>query len=110
MRSRAPVHPAFSRRASPIIGVEKDRPSAKQPAIITDLLKASHLALRPSSPESRADQLAKRDAAQKDVFLREVDEALRQDQVLGAFKRYGVCSGPSILATSISFGTAAAIL
>jgi hypothetical protein len=44
------------------------------------------LALRPSSPD---DQLAKRKAAQQDVFLREVDDALRQDEMLGAFKHYG---------------------
>jgi hypothetical protein len=47
------------------------------------------LALRPQSPQSRSEQLAKRDAAQQDVFFREVDEALRQDEMLGLFKRYG---------------------
>jgi hypothetical protein len=44
------------------------------------------LALRPSSPD---DQQAKRKASQQDVFLREVDDALRQDEMLGAFKNYG---------------------
>lgn len=62
------------------------------------------MALRPSSPESRAEQLAKRDAAQKDVFLREVDEALRQDQMLGAMKRYGLIVGA--LATVLLLGLA----
>ena len=47
------------------------------------------MALRPSSPSNRDDQLAKRQAAQQDVFLREVDDALRQDEMLGAFKNYG---------------------
>jgi hypothetical protein len=47
------------------------------------------LALRPQSPPSRADQIAKRDAAQQDVFFREVDEAVRQDEMVGLFKRYG---------------------
>ena len=44
------------------------------------------MALRPSSPD---DQQDKRKAAQQDVFLREVDDALRQDEMLGAFKDYG---------------------
>ena len=44
------------------------------------------MALRPSSPD---DQQDKRKAAQHDVFLREVDDALRQDEMLGAFKDYG---------------------
>ena len=44
------------------------------------------MALRPSSPEDDQD---KRKAAQQDVFLREVDDALRQDEMLGAFKTYG---------------------
>ncbi len=47
------------------------------------------LALRPQNPQSRSEQLAERDSAQQDVFLREVDDALRQDEMLGAFKRYG---------------------
>lgn len=47
------------------------------------------MALRPSSPSNRDEQLAKRQAAQQDVFLREVDDALRQDEMLGAFKNYG---------------------
>jgi hypothetical protein len=47
------------------------------------------LALRPQRPQSRSEQLAEREAAQKDVLLREVDEALRQDEMLSAFRRYG---------------------
>jgi hypothetical protein len=48
------------------------------------------LALRPQRPQSRADQLAQRDAAQQDVFMREVDEALRQDEMVDLVKRWGV--------------------
>lgn len=48
------------------------------------------MALRPSRSQSRADQLAKRDAAQQEVFFREVDEALRQDEMVGLFRRYGI--------------------
>ncbi|MCW1382597.1 tetratricopeptide repeat protein [Novosphingobium sp. KCTC 2891] len=47
------------------------------------------MALRPNRPQSRADQIAVRNAAQQDVFLREVDDALREDQVFGAMRRYG---------------------
>jgi hypothetical protein len=47
------------------------------------------LALRPQRPQSRAEQLAQRDAAQQDVFFREVDDALRQDEMVGLFRRYG---------------------
>ena len=36
-----------------------------------------------------ADKAAQRDALQQDVFLREVDDALRQDQVEGFFRNYG---------------------
>jgi hypothetical protein len=52
--------------------------------------KASVLALRPKSPKSDSDKKAERDAAQQDVFMREVDEALRQDQMQDVFKRYGL--------------------
>jgi len=54
------------------------------------LQKAPALALRPESPQSRNDKLAQREAAQQDVFLREVDDALRQDEMLGIFRRYGM--------------------
>ncbi|MEJ5978644.1 tetratricopeptide repeat protein [Novosphingobium sp. PS1R-30] len=40
-------------------------------------------------PQSRSDKLAQRDAAQQDVFLREVDEAVRQDEMFTLFQRYG---------------------
>jgi hypothetical protein len=47
------------------------------------------LALRPSNPSNRDEEQAKRQAAQQDVFLREVDDALRQDEMLGVVKNYG---------------------
>ena len=47
------------------------------------------MALRPKSPEDKVEQKA----AEQDVFLREVDEALRKDQALGLAKRYGVAIG-----------------
>ncbi len=39
-----------------------------------------------------------RDAAQQDVFLREVDDALRQDDMMGLFRRYGKPVGAAVLA------------
>jgi hypothetical protein len=51
------------------------------------------LALRPNRPQSSDDQKAERKAAQEDVFLREVDDALRQDEMLGVFRRYGLPIG-----------------
>jgi hypothetical protein len=54
------------------------------------LQKARELALRPQTPQSRSEQLAQRKAAQDGVFMREVDEALRQDEMVGLFRRYGL--------------------
>lgn len=44
---------------------------------------------RNSRPQSRSEQLAQRGQAQQEVFLREVDDALREDQMLTAVRRYG---------------------
>lgn len=48
------------------------------------------MALRPTSSEDPKDKTAKREAAQQDALLREVDDALRQDEVSGFFKAYGI--------------------
>ncbi len=50
------------------------------------------MALRPVENKSGSG----RDDAQQDGFLREVDEALRQDEVTSAFKRYGRSVGAGI--------------
>jgi hypothetical protein len=55
------------------------------------------LALRPTAPKTRAEQLAQRDAAQGDAFLREVDDALREDTLTTAFKRYGKPVGAGLV-------------
>jgi hypothetical protein len=48
------------------------------------------LVLRPTSPNSpAAGKIATRDAAQNDAFLREVDEALREDEFFTALRRHG---------------------
>jgi hypothetical protein len=74
-----------------IIAVEKGGLSAKHPALNRNNQKAPELALPPSktdenAPASKPDK----DKAQQDVFMREVDEALRQDEMAGLFKRYGM--------------------
>jgi len=60
------------------------------------------LALRPSRPQSRSDQLATRgpgrDGAQQEVFLREVDEALREEQLRTAARRYGLLVAGLVIA------------
>ena len=62
------------------------------------------MALRPKRPESRSEQLAQRDAAQQDVFLREVDEALRQDDMTGALRRYGLPLGVGLALVLVGLG------
>ncbi len=47
------------------------------------------MALTPDSEQNRAEQLAARKEREQEVLLREVDEAVRQDQLGGAVKRYG---------------------
>lgn len=82
-----------------IIGVEKADPFAKQPGNHSfERRKPAELALRPQSPDTPANKSATRDAAQQDVFLREVDDALREDQLLGFVKRYGLRLGLAIAA------------
>lgn len=56
------------------------------------------MALRPDRPQSRSDQLAERSAGQGDAFLREVDDALREDQVFTAVQKYGKPVGAAIIA------------
>ncbi|MBU6267078.1 MAG: tetratricopeptide repeat protein [Sphingomonadales bacterium] len=55
------------------------------------------MALRPDRPQNRAEQLAQRAVSQQDAFLREVDDALREDQMFGAFRRYGKPIGAAVV-------------
>ncbi|WP_240530070.1 tetratricopeptide repeat protein [Novosphingobium sp. PC22D] len=59
------------------------------------------MALPPSDKNAPADKAAQRKAAQDDVFMREVDDALRQDQFEGFFKRFGI---PVILVVVLGLG------
>lgn len=47
------------------------------------------MALPPANPANPDDKRARAQAAQEDVLLREVDEAVRQEQYAEAAKRYG---------------------
>lgn len=48
------------------------------------------MALSPQEPDPKSDKKKKeREEAQQDVFMREVDDALRQDEMQGFFRRYG---------------------
>ena len=51
------------------------------------------MAIPPPSNNLPVTKAAERDAAQQDGFLREVDEALREDQVVDAFKRFAIPVG-----------------
>ncbi|MCX7863567.1 MAG: tetratricopeptide repeat protein [Novosphingobium sp.] len=68
----------------------------------TLLLKASDLALFSRNPDKKSDKTKAREQAQQDVFLREVDEALRQDEMLGLVRRY---MKPLIAALVIGLGS-----
>lgn len=48
------------------------------------------MALPPDKTDPAKDKKQEREAAMQDTFLREVDDALRQDEFLGFFKSYGV--------------------
>ena len=59
----------------------------------------------PTTPSAPSGKPANdRDAAQQDVFLREVDDALREEQVLNTFKRYGKPVGAAIAAALLALG------
>lgn len=62
------------------------------------------MALRPDRPQSRTEQLAKREAAEKDVLLREVDEALREDEMRTLFQRFGKPVGAAVLLGLVALG------
>ncbi len=56
------------------------------------------MALTPKTPPTIADRAAQRRAAQEQVFLREVDDALREDDAARLFRRYGLIVGLAIFA------------
>jgi hypothetical protein len=61
------------------------------------------VALPPDSEEARAEEAAKRRAAEQEVLLREVDEAVRQDQLGSVAKRYGWWMGGGLVLALAAF-------
>jgi hypothetical protein len=62
------------------------------------------VALTPDSEQTRADQLAARRAAEQEVLLREVDEAMRKDQLGSAARRYGWVAAGALVLALVGFG------
>ena len=58
----------------------------------------------PSNPVTTTKAAAERDAAQQDGFLREVDEALREEQMVDALRRYAKPVGGAIIAGLLALG------
>lgn len=54
--------------------------------------------------DTRVSQLAARQAAQNDAFLREVDDALREDEMFGALKRWGILAGAVVAVALAGLG------
>jgi len=62
------------------------------------------LALTPDKNQNRADKLAVRHAAEQDVLMREVDEAVRREQIQRAARRYGLMAGGAIVLALLGLG------
>jgi hypothetical protein len=56
------------------------------------------LALKSDSPPTAIEKSGGTKAAQQDVFAREVDDAMREDQMRTALRKYGVPAGATVLA------------
>ncbi len=69
--------------------VELAGPPAKQPHSLTPRLESVALALTPKSPQGTLPANNK-DAASQDTFLREVDDALREDQLRTLLRTRGL--------------------
>jgi Uncharacterized protein conserved in bacteria len=62
------------------------------------------LALTPDTNQSPDGKLPARKAAEADVLMREVDEAVRRDQLENAAKRYGLMVAGAVLVALLAFG------
>ena len=65
-------------------------------------MKAHTLALFSKNLLTPADKAAQREVAQQEGFVREVDEALREDQLIGAIKSYAKIGGAAIAAALLA--------
>lgn len=90
--------------------VELTGSSAKQPqpfqlpSQALEKSEGARVALRPNRPQSRSDQLAERKAAEDNALLREIDDAVRHDQLQEAAKRYGIPVLTAVVAGLLAFG------
>lgn|GEM_PF-173720 len=66
--------------------------------------KALALALTPKNPITTSERMAERRAAQEQVFLREVDDAMREDNAARLFRRYGLPVGAVVVAALAALG------
>jgi hypothetical protein len=62
------------------------------------------VALTPDSDKSREQQLAERQQREQEVLLREVDEAVRQDELGGILQRYGKLIAAGLILALAAFG------
>ena len=62
------------------------------------------MALRPNNSQTRSEQLAERKAAEDNALLREIDDAVRHDQMTGFAKRYGIPVLAVVVAGLLGFG------
>jgi hypothetical protein len=62
------------------------------------------LALTPNPDQPGASKLAEQRAAEQDVLLREVDEAVRQDEATEFFRQYGKAIGALVIVGLAAFG------
>jgi hypothetical protein len=81
----------------------KDAPTGFQPACTGINERLFRLALTPDNSLTSADKRARAEAAQNDVLLREVDDAVRQDQYAEAAKRYGKPALIAVVAVLAAF-------
>lgn len=62
------------------------------------------MALKPDSEDPRARQIAQRTAAEQGALLREVDEAVRQDEVGTIVRKHGLKIGGGLVLALAAFG------
>ncbi|AKH42297.1 hypothetical protein FHS61_000067 [Altererythrobacter atlanticus] len=62
------------------------------------------MALTPEEEKKRAEKLAARQQAEKDMLMREVDEAVRQDKVGQTVKKWGIPVGVALVLGLAAFG------
>lgn len=67
-------------------------------------LRKPRVALTPSRPDDDADKKAAREAAKQDILLREVDEAVRQDEAAQFAQRYGRALVAALVVGLLAFG------